>query len=451
MPIGQSTGFAVPEVQLPIISSLGLINEDNAWEFYKAFPDMGRASIVAQLEAEGKVKITDQETYRMWVKNSKPRNYFRVDDDIEITNSGAITVTVVDYTDVGETLSAPAVGLFFIESSTGIEFEVRAVSKTTAGAHTATIAPTSTGVTVTIPEADAYFISTGRQSVQESSFQQDGEYDSWIDRLNKTSIVRTNKQYSDKVSMEKVTYFDQDYMTIDRDSMNKQHIDAKEFQFMHGDVRNNVQSTGNQNNTALGVLPLVQQYGTVLNGTGTGASLSATFFQDLSRAIDGNGFSNSYQGLADTEALFKIQDFLQSQSSLVPTLIVNNGDRTDLQVVFDYSTNFAYYGIDYSFKKYDYWNVARLAGAPTQNSAWANQILLMPTGTKVDGSGETRNALRVRYQDNNLPTDEGRINKFDTDGALFGKNTTRNAELSLTSYIGADALDLESFIYVKLA
>lgn len=451
MAIFKGNGFSVPEVQLPIISSLGLVRKDNALGFYKAFPDKASGSIVAELEASGRVKETGQLEYGMFFDANKQRNMFVPLADATVTNSGAVTVTVNTYTDTAKTLSAPAVGLFFVDNSTGVEYEVTAVNKNTAGAHTATIKPTKTGVTTEITTADSEFISLGRPTVQESSYQQDGEYDSWNKRFNEASIIRTNKQYSDLTSMTKLEVNGQDYMSIDEDKMTQQHLDAKEFQIIMGDKRNNVTSAGNRNTNAQGLVSLVKQYGTTLDGGGSGATLNDAFFENLSRAISGNGYSKSYSGLADNEALIKIQKFLKSQTDVNVNLELRNGDRSDIQVIFDYGTAFKYYGIEYQWKEYDYWNVARLAGADVTKSAWSNQFLLMPNGGGTNGEGVYQDYLQLRVMNNNLPTDEGLYNHFDTDGALFGKNTTRNAMLSLTSYMGADLMGVEGFIYGKLA
>lgn len=451
MAITQGNGFGHPRINTDVLSSLELINEDNATEFYKLFPDM-RGGLLAQLEAEGSIKKTDQEVYRMWLSNTKPFNKFTVDADVVITASAAVTVNVVTYADAGETLSVPTVGDFLIENSSGIEFEVRAVSKTTAGAHTATIAPTSTGVTETILEADAEFINVGRLSVQEASFQQDGQYTAWAEKENEISIVRTNKAYTDLVSMEKIKFFGQDYMSLDSTDFNRRHVDSKEVQFMFGKNRNNIQSTGNRNSNALGVLEIVKQWGTSFDGVGgAGQTLDTAFFEDLAMAIDGNGFTNSYMGLADTKAFFDIQAFLKAESIAPVQILVNDGE--DIKAIFDYSDAFKIGGINFRFKKYDYWNTARLAGADVAKSALAGQILLMPDGQGVDGSGEFRSYVRARYMDNNLSTDDNRgvLNKLDKDGALFGLNTTREAQLSLVSYIGADVMGAEGFVWIKTA
>lgn len=445
-------GFAHPRINEEVLLSLGLVTESNALDFHKAFRNITGDSLVAELEASGRIKQTGQRTYKTLVDFNKNRNLFRVSADVAVVDEDTpITVTVSTYTDANETLSAPAVGLFFRENSSDIVFEVISVNKTTAGAHTAVIKPVSSNVDAqTIPVADAEFISLGRPKVQEASFQQDGEYEGWTERENEVTMIRTNKAYTDLATMIKieqrggVTYYDLDNTTITR-----QHTDAKELALIDGDAADAVTSDGNENNNALGLVELVKTYGTSLDGGGTGAVVNDAFFTDLARAIDGSGRANNYRGLVGVEAYYAVSDFLASSST--PQIIINNGDTDDIKVIFDYDTSFKIKGVSYDFKKYSYWNPARLAGADSSKSPKSYQMLLVPQGGVLAPSGEVRDYLTLRYFNNNLPTDEGLLNKMDTDGALFGKNTTRDGQISITSYMGIDAMDLEAFVFAQLA
>ena len=448
-------GFSHPRINEQVLLSLGLVTESNALDFHKAFRDITGDSLVAELEASGRIKQTGQRTYKTIVDFNKNRNLFRVTSNVTVVDKDTpITVTISTYTDAGETLSAPAVGLFFRENSTDIVFEVTAVNKTTAGAHTATIKPVSSSQIpsggVTIPVADAEFISLGRPKVQEASFQQDGEYEGWTERENEVTMIRTNKAYTDLATMIKieqrggVTYYDLDNTTITR-----QHTDAKEMALIDGHATDAVTSTGNENNNALGLVELVKEYGTSLDGGGTGAVINDAFFTDLARAIDGSGRANNYRGLVGIEAYYAVTDFLAS--SATPQIIINNGNTDDIKVIFDYDTSFKIKGVNYDFKKYNYWNPARLAGADSSKSPKSYQMLLVPQGGTLAPNGEVRDYLMLRYFNNNLPTDEGLLNKMDTDGALFGKNTTREGQISITSYMGIDAMDLEAFVFAQIA
>lgn len=448
-PLGH--GFSVGEVRLPHLLSLGMVKRDTALEFHKQFKNITGDSIVAELEAAGKVDEVHKMDWGMQLDFNKPFNSFRVTADATVTNSGQVTVTILDYSDDTKTLSAPEVGLFFVDNATGVEYEVISVNKGTAGAHTAVIKPTKSGVSTTITIADSHFISLGRPTVQESSFQQAGEYSGWTTRWNELSMIRTNKQYSDLASMVYVENVGgQDFMSFDKTDLPRQHTDKKEKQLIEGDKRNAVTSTGNRNTNAMGLLPLVKEYGTTLDGGGTGIALTDAFFENLHRTVDGNGYASSYKGIADTEAMIKVGNFLKAQNGVNVNLQLTTSDD-EIKAIFDYNTNFTYYGVDYSFKKYAYWNAQRIAGADNSKSYMSNQILFVPEGGALNGKGEYQDFLRLKVLNNNLPTDEGFYNHFDTDGALFGKNTTRNAELSVESYMGIDVLGVDGFVYCKLA
>lgn len=448
MAIRNGNGFSHPMIDTGVYSDLGLVKKSNVLGYYKAYQDLAKDSIVAQLEASGAITQTGSEEFEMYFQNSKDRNMFAVDADVVITNSGQVTVTVATYSDTGEKLSAPAVGLNFRENSTGIEFEVLSVNKTTAGAHTAVIKPTVSGITVTIPEADAEFISFGRGNVQEASFQQDGEYKGWDKRSNFTRIIRTNKGYTDLATMLDVE-FDKDgrsFYDIDKSSMPKEHIDAKELELTLGIKRNNVTSTGNRNNQGYGFIPLIKDYGTSIEGAGV--VLDKTLFRQIARSIQGNGMSKEYLGIADTEAMFKVQDFLQTNDISSQQA---SATGSEMRAMFDYNTNFVFDGISYGFKSYDYWNANRLAGADTSKSFLSNQILLMPQGGFTNPEGISQPYMQLRYHNNSIPQDEGLLNKIDSGGALFGQGTTRNGEVSITSYMGAEVSGVEGFIYIKLS
>lgn len=448
MAIRQGNGFAHRMISSGVYSDLGIVTKSNVMGFYKAFDNLAKSSIVAQLEASGAVEYTKSEFYEMYFQNSKDRNKFRVDGDVEVTASGQVTVNIIDYTDADGNLSAPEEGLFFRENSTGVEFEVISVNKGTGGAHTAVIKPTVTGVTITIPEADAEFFSVGRPSVQEASFQQAGEYKGWDQRTNWTRIIRTNKAYTDLATMLAVEHDPEgrSFYDLDKTDLPKQHIDVKEMELMLGIKRDNVTSTGNRNSKGYGFVPLVKDYGTSIDGAGT--VLDKALFRQIARSISGNGFVKEYLGIADTEAMFKVQDFLQTNDISHQHA---NATGSELRALFDYNTNFTFDGISYGFKSYDYWNAQRLAGADVSKSFLSNQILLMPQGVSYDSEGSGRPFMRLRYHNNNIAEDEGLFNKVDYGGALFGHGTTRHGEVSITSYMGAEINGVEQFIYVKLS
>lgn len=449
-------GFSVPELNKPVLDSLSLITPANAIDFYRAYKGLRKDSIVAQLEASGRAVRTGTEDYKMALDFNKPENLFRVTAAVTVTDADTpITVTVDNYTDVGETLSAPEVGLHFQENSTNIIFEVISVNKATAGAHTASIKPVSSDQVpsggVTIDAADAEFISIGRPNVQESSFQQPGEYEGYSTMTNHIRIIRTNKQYSDLATMIQLTEFGgQSYYDLDSTNLPSQHMDKKERALIDGIATDSVTSTGNQNTQAQGLVELVKTYGTSLDGGGSGITINDAFFLNLSRAIDADGRVDSYQGMIGSEAYYAVDAFLKAAGQNVQ-VVVQNGDASDIRVVFDYLQDFKIHGINYNFKKYNYWNPAYMSGADSAKSVKAYQMLFIPQGQRFVGNGEVRDFLRLRYFDNTITTDEGYLNKIDSDGALAGKNTTRNLQLAYTSYMGIDVTDVDAFVFAQVS
>lgn len=449
MAIQFQNGFSADMINTPIISALGMVKKDNALGYYKAFSDLASDSVVAELEASGAVRRVGGEVYKMYFQNAKDRNSFKVTADVEVADSAPVTVTIDTYADDGNTLSVPSEGLFLKEDSTGIEFQVMSVDKDTAGQHTAVIKPTSSGVTATIPSADAHFYSIGRPTVQEASFQQAGEHKAWGERDNSIRIIRTNKAWSDLATMIKVEQVEgKTYYDLDSTEMPKEHIDVKEMELMMGEARDNVDSEGNRNVQGSGFIPLVKAYGTSIDGGGSGEVLDRALFRQIARSINGNGLSQSYRGLADGEAIWKIQDFLLANNVPDQTAVARENEMIAL---FDYKTNFQIDGISYSFKNYNYWNSGRLSGGDVTKSHLSNQILLMPNGGFTNPEGIFQPYMQLRYLDNDITSDEGTFNKIDRGGALFGHGTTRSGEVSMTSYMGADIAGVEGFIYLKLA
>lgn len=452
MAIRRQNGFATQRVSLPIVTDLGLVKKETALGYYKAYSWLAKDSIVAELEASGAVERTGQEEFGMYFQNAKNRNRFKVTADATVENSGEVTVTIQTYADSGETLSAPEVGLFFVDNSTGVEFEVISVNKSAKGAHTAVIKPTVSGVDTEITSADSEFISVGRPSVKEASEQQAGEHKAWDKRYNNIRIIRTNKGWTDLTTMTNIVVTGEDgttYYDLDRSELPKEHIDVKEMELITGIERDNVTSEGNRNSKGVGLVPLVQEYGTLIDGGGAGAVLDKALFRNISRSIKGDGLSESYRGIADTEAMFQIQDFLQANG--LQTQVVVSPQAQELKALFDYSTDFKIDGITYTFKDYSYWNARRLADADPTKSYLSNHFLLIPNGGGQNGEGKYQPYLQLRVMDNNIPQDEGYFNKVDYDGALFGQGTTRAGEISYTSYMGIDVMGVEGFVDVKLA
>jgi len=445
MPQVFPNGFSTPMITLPILSNLGLINSTNYDGYVKDFPDLVKDSYIMAAEAAGKLKYTPQMKFRQWIDANKPMSAFKVTANVSGSAGATVTVTLTaaSHEGTGNTLSPVAVGLLFENDADGKEYEVVAVNKNVAGAHTADLSPTSLSVSATIVATTAYFKWLGRPSVQEASFQQDGTYETWEPRERTLSIIRTNKKYSDLAKFEKLEYKGESYYGIDKTNLDKQHIQATEMQLMFGRKRDNMKAVGNANTEAEGMIPQILRWGTDLTGQTT---LTDTFFEDLARSNDGDGFTDTYDILAETDFSIAWQNYLRNAgSNLTVNVDIDNGE---IRGIFDFSDAVKMYGITYSVKKYAYFNSARTHGNTAGVGFWSGAAIFIPTGTFYHSEeGESMPFYRVRY----MSDDEGGvINRFTTDGGLVGKNTTMNVELALTSYKGLEMYHLPSFKFAKI-
>lgn len=446
-------GFSVPRVEYPILSALGMINDHNYSGYVKAYPDLVRDSYIMKLEASGASKYTKTKVFRQWRDDEKPLPAFKVAGDVTGGGAGAaitVTLTAASHKASG-TLSPVSVGQIWEDDSTGIQYEVRTVTKTVAGAHTASIAPTKASQTAAVTAASSFFKYLGRPSVKEASEQQDGIYRNWTFREVDLQMIRTNKKYSDLSILEKVESpmgEDMSYYQITKPELEEEHIYSTEFRLMHGDIMDNLTTaSGNQNTNARGVIPTILEYGTDLTGSTT---LDNAFFEDLTRANMGDGYTNRYEVLCETEFWIAYQNYLRTEAATTNVAInvpVSAGEQ-EIQAIFDFSDRVKIYGTDITLKPYAFFNSTRTHGAELGSGYWSGSAVWIPIGTyKNENAGGNLPYLRVRYMSE---TEGGERNMFMTDGAFVGKNTKAELEMALESWKGIEMNATKAFKYSKI-
>lgn len=445
----QPNGFSVPQIKYPILSSLGLLNTHNYGAYIKDYPDLSKDSYIMKMEASGALKYTGTKKFKQYADANKPMGSFKVTADVTGGAGAAVTVILAANSHLASgTLSPIAQGFVFEDDLTGIQYEVRSVNKSVAGAHTASIAPTKTSQSAAITAATSFFKLQGRPSVIEASAQQDGYYSAWGTRERDCTIIRTNKSYSDLAKFELLEMDNQSYYAIDRTNLDKEHIQTQELTLMMSDKKDNMTAAaGNMNTDAQGLIPQILAYGTDLTGV---TSLSDAFFEDLKRTNDADGFTTKYDVLADTEFEIAYQNYLRTAtgaSNIVVNVEVNNQAK-EIQAVFDFSDSVKIYGQEISIKNYAYFNSARTHGADINTGIWRGSAVFIPIGTLYNEAAEADLPyLRVRYMSD---AEGGIINAFDTDGGLVGKNTKREVELALTSIKGLEMYATKAFKYAKI-
>ncbi len=441
--------FSVPTMKYPIISQLGLINTTNYTDYIDSYPSLVQDSYIMKAEAAGAVKYTPTKKWKQWVDGNKPLPAFKVTAAGAGGGAGAaVTVTLTAASHLFTTLSPIAVGQVYEDDKDGIQYEVRAVVKTTPSAHTVTLAPTKASVTANLTTV-SYLKYQGRPSVQEASFQQDGIYNGPTSRDRDLQIIRTNKSYSDLVKFEILEYKGQSYYGLDRTNLDREHIETQELTLMFGDVKDNMTAaSGNMNTDAQGLIPSILAYGTNLQGT---TALSEAFFQDLRRANDADGYTTKYDVLSDTEFWIAYQSYLRTIGGGTSNIVVNvnlNEQEKQIQGIFDFSDTVKIYGMELTLKNYAYFNSARTHGADMNTGFWRGSAIFMPIGSRYNDAAEgDLPYFRIRYMSD---AEGGTMNYLDTDGALVGKSTERKVDLSLTSYKGIEMYNAKAFKFAKI-
>lgn len=442
-------GFSVPMIKYPILSTLGMLNTHNYGEYLKNYPDLVKDSYIMKTEASGALKYTPTKKFKQWNDDNRPLPSFKVTGNVTGASAGsAVTVTLTSGSHTGSgKLSPVAVGQVWENDADGVMYEVRSVTKSSDGAHQASIAPVSNSVTASITASSAFFKYHGRPSVKEASVQQDGIYQSWGSRERDLQIIRTNKAYSDLAKFELLEVNNQSYYNIDRTNLDKEHIMTQELRLMFGSQMNNLtDSAGNMNTDAEGMIPQILRWGTDLTST---TSLSDAFFEDLLRANDADGYTNKYDVLAETEFVIAYQNYLRNATSATNVSINLTPSEKEIQAVFDFTDNVKIYGQEITLKNYAYLNSSRTHGADLSTGFWAGSAIFIPQGTAPIASAEADLPyFRVRYMSD---SEGGTINHFDTDGGLVGKNTNRDVELALTSYKGLEMYNMRAFKYAKIS
>lgn len=449
MAITSPNKFSAPIMSYDILSRLALVDDRVFSSFVKQYPQLGLSdSYVMKMEASGASKWSPTLKWRQWRDDNKQRPAFQLTAVPSSPTAGSAvtgTLTAASHIDSGR-LSAPSVGMVFEDHTTGIQYEVRAVNRTTAGAHTVQLAPTKASQTANWTTASV-FVSQGRPSVKEASGFQEGNYDAWTNLQRELQIIRTNKSYTDLVWMEHLERDGKTYATIDRTGMEKEHIVDQEMTLVFGDIKDNMtDASGNRNTNAKGLIPTIKTEGTDLTGSTT---LNEAYFKNIYRSTMANGYSSTYDVLHGPEFYLYYQDFLKAESlDLARVQYPTNGEGGTIQALFDFSPTVEIYGVKMNLKPYAYFNSQLLAGADISTGYWNDAAVFIPTGTYYnEEASDNVPYLRVRYMSD---TEGGTRTFLDKNGALLGIGVDRKAELSLTSYKGLEMYAPKAFMFGKI-
>lgn len=442
-------GFSVPRMEYPFLSMLELLDKSNYTSFIKQFPKT-RGYYIMQLEAEGNMAWSATKNWKQWVDTNKDLPAFKVTANVAPASAGAsFTATLTSGSHTASKLSPIGEGFAFVDDSTNEEFEVVSVDKTTPGAHTVTLRNTNKLSAVGLTSAKSFLKYVGKPFTQEASYQRNGIYRDYDTVSYDMTILREDRSYSDSTQFEVLELDGKTYYNIDKDRLQEDFLMQQELELMlNGRVRDNVgdKAHGNQNTNHLSVLKQAEAKGLDLTAT---TSLSDTYFENIARQNDADGYINTYDVLTTIDFQIAFQKYLKAQNSVNVDIQITNGDMSDIQAVFDYSDRAKIYGVEYSIKKYDMLNSARTHGANSANSYHKGTALFIPKGTMYNPlENDYTPITRVRYQAKSAS--DSAVQTY-VGGGLAGIGTTAELQTALVAHKGVEVGQVDAMKVGRIA
>lgn len=443
-------GFATEKMSYPIISSLGLLTQGAYLPYAEQYPDLAGTYYIMAAEAQPGVLIrSPQKVYKSYRREVKPLNAFRITGDVSGAAGSTVTVTVLAADHMaGGTQSPVAIGLVFEDNSTGIHYEVVDVDKSNPGAHTADLVVATDDDTTApaLTAADSYLMSHGRPSVQEDSFQQDGEYRGWTSILRDHTAIRVNEKYTDLAKFEETDILGKTYFELVDGELEERFWNYQELRLMFGPVYANMQAAGNQNSDFKGVIPIVQDEGTSI--TPSGGLISDSFFEDVRLSMSANGFGKEFDVLADTVYQIELQKYFRAFTGVSGAIGYGNLQDGDVRLNFDFSGEFKYFDVRYAVKNYAFFDRQRTHGADIATGVWTGSALFIPKRQYAIGEGKTIPSFSIKYLSD--PAQSGKVVHLLTDGGLVGKNTNMNVEVAYETWKSVDIPYPKEFIFSQM-
>lgn len=444
-------GFAKQIMDLGAITTLGLLKPDNISGVILEYPELGVQDyyIMAQ-EARGALKRTENTFFEQWDDDSQKFENFKVTTAVTGASAGAaVTVTLTADSHLASGSYSPVTaGHLFTDDTTGTEYIVVSVTKTTAGAHTASIRPVDVTKTAVVTTASVFLWQGRAGTVEEASDQLEGLYKTYGKRRRDLSVIRTDKAYTDFAMLETIRneYDGMTYYDLDKSDLNKRHLYSQEYTLMQSGQKTNLTGVvGSRNSNAEGLIPQIKRWG---DNLGTGVTLDASFYKQLARTSNANGSAKEYDILTDQEFLMTNEDFLNTYMATVGQVVWNRNGLSDIDIAFGFD-KYKLYGQTYNIKQYELFNTQRSHGSDAPNSYLKGSAVFIPQGNFAHRDAGNLPFFTVRYM---TMDGEGWINKLNSDGGFLPspKNTKNEAKFSLTSYKGLETYNIGAYKFVQV-
>jgi hypothetical protein len=379
------------------VTDLSLLNPlTNTYNgFIQKYPLLSKQSYILNTEADGKISFSANRKFYHNEKLGKALPAFTASANVAapspLTNPITVTLGTGSYYESG-TKSPVAVGMVFMNQRTGNKYEVTAVNKATASAHTVTLSPLDTYATGNVVATDPFTYMVSLSG--EASTTKDGLY---IDReqiTNELVTIRTFQKYTDwsKQNVTEIKDSQGNFMGIEKlnDPMEiERFLQQQEVYLMEGaPITNN----SNLNNVNKGLMASIDE----LYSAAT--AIDDAFFAELRRRSDANGYTNNYDSLTDTEFMIKVTNYIKSNYQNGAIIYVDAKDSgKDMSVAANFRS-YSIYGLQLNFMDYAYFNSAQVWGIDPSYNYRKNTALNIPQGLGTDfKTGERIPHFGIRY------------------------------------------------------
>lgn len=391
--------FSASSMTSQVISDLSLLNPlTSTYDgFINKYPLLSKNSYILMTEAQGKIKFSPNRSFYHWEKLGKALPAFTANANVAapdpLTDPIVVTLGTGSYYKSG-TLSPVAVGQIYRNERNGNRYEVTAVNKGTASAHTATLRPTSTPAAGNVVAGDSFTFQAmlaGQASTTKEGLYIDSE------RIeNELITIRTFQKYTDwaKQNVTQIKDTSGAFMGIEKlnDPMETERfLQMQETYLMSGAPLTNLDSTiGDSTNQ--GLLEQVNE----LYSTAT--AIDDAFFAELRRRSDANGYTNNYDMLQDTEFMIKVTNYIKSNFQNGAIVYVDPSQAGKPMSVAANFRSYSIYGLQFNMMDYAFFNSAQVWGIDPAQGYYKNFALCVPQGLGADfKTGEKIPHFGIRY------------------------------------------------------
>ena len=365
-----------------------------------------------------------------------------------VTNSG-VTVTLTSGSHYNSGAQSPIrVGEVVEAASSGVQYKITAVSKASAGAHTATIVPLkNASSTLAIGEL---FLFRGIAEAGEASSATDTLANLTEKKLFTTTEIREDFKITDRAKIEEI-YLNFEggsfYTYKGLDEAVRRFMNNKEFKMVFGSDADNLTGTVGSK----GLIPQIEaggqtyQYDITANVAGFGIE----DFHNLVRQIDFNGGSQEYHFLMDSYLRSAVDDALFAKYQNGAIVWANVGGSQDVAVKYGFDS-IKIDGVTFHMKKYLPFNSDAIYGQSLASNGnkydFYGALIPMKEGRDAQ-SGDKIPAIRIVSNQ----VEAGKDVKVWETGALAKVPTSSTMELNVhhMAYCGLQVFAANQFIIVK--